>query len=235
MALGLNNNSRTLIKNFRHLNPTKMKKILKKVLSAVIAILLLSNLSAYSQVTSSLSAQINISKDKVFLNWSTSLDKNLNYFILQRSTDGKNFYNEAMIYPQEGNSGSSKSYSYDDDINDMNSELVYYRLCMLDAKGYSKYSEVVVVGIERNVQQAKMIVYPNSSANEVHIAIPESWQGRKVSYSVYGLNGKIVKAFTNIQAGQTESFDITGTSEGIYIIKVNSGVNSTVIQFIKTK
>ena len=209
-----------------------MKKLLKKTLPAVIAILLLSNFSAYSQVTSSFTAQVNNSKDKAFLNWSTSSDLNVNYFLLERSTDGKNFDNEAMVFPDQ-NGNSNKSYSYDDDINNMNSELVYYRLNMIDAKGHSKYSEVIAIKIERDMQQAKMIVYP--SANEVRIAIPESWQGRKVSFSVYNLNGEVVRAFTDTEAGQTESFDIAAVSAGIYIIKANCGVNSSVIQFIKAK
>ena len=159
---------------------------------------------------------------------------NVNYFLLERSTDGKNFDNEAMVFPDQ-NGNSNKSYSYDDDINNMNSELVYYRLNMIDAKGHSKYSEVVVVRIERDMQQAKMIVYPSANRGSRITQFRRSWQGRKVSYSVYNVNGEVVRAFTNTEAGQTESFDIAAVSAGIYIIKANCGVNSSLIQFIKAK
>ena len=166
------------------------------------------------------------------MNWCIASGINVNYFLLQRSVDGKNFYDEAMVFPQAKN-GSNKSFSYDDDINNMTSELVYYRLNAIDIKGHSKYSEVVVIRIEKDMQLAKMLVYPTPATKKVNIEIPESWQGRKISYSVYNLNGEAIKAFTNTKAGPTESFDLAGYSVGTYTVKINSGVNSSVIQFIK--
>jgi hypothetical protein len=169
------------------------------------------------------------------LNWVTSSEKNASHFIVQRSTDGDNFTDQGTIFTEEGNSTLERSYSYTDNISSVNSSLIYYRLKMVDLDGKYNYSEVIVVRLGKQAQQMDLLTYPNPAISQVRVTIPTEWQNTTVVYSMYSLNGNLVKEKMSSNAGQTESFTIADLPVGLYIIKATSGSNTAVKQFIKTK
>ena len=184
---------------------------------------------------SSFTGQLNNSVHKVNLNWTTSSEMNASHFVVQRSTDGKNFDDEGMVFSQEGNSNLDRLYSFNDDVSGLNTGIIYYRLNMVDIDGHSKYSEIVVVRVSSDQQDTKMIVFPNPATSIVNITIPQSWQNMQVSYNIYNLNGNLIKSFLKSNAGQTETFSIAGYALGNYIVKVSNGNNTSVTQFVKIK
>jgi len=167
----------------------------------------------------------------VTLQWSTTMERNVSHFTVQRSIDGAAFDDDAIVF-SEGNSEIRKDYSYTDKINGLPGHLVYYRLKMvnLDAKFY--YSKMVVVRLG-DEKQANVLVFPNPTAHELRITIPVNWQNRTIAYNVYNANGILVKQKINSNAGQTEILQVADLPAGIYIIKTGNGSETTVQKFVK--
>ncbi len=181
----------------------------------------------------SFTAQLNNSTDKVNLNWTTSTEINASHFVVQRSADGTNYDDEAVVFTQEGNSSLQRAYNYSDNVNLQNAGLIYYRLKMVDMDGTFKYSNIDLIRLEQSQDLVKVIAYPNPATAEIRVTIPDSWQNKMVSYSIYNLNGSLVKAKTNNNAQQTETFGIADLSKGVYIINTTNGSDNTTQKFIK--
>jgi len=70
--------------------------------------------------------------ENVKLWWKTGEEKNVNYFIIQRSTASNSFTNLATIMPK----GSNSYYSYIDEATYKTSDIVFtYRLLIVDNNG----------------------------------------------------------------------------------------------------
>jgi hypothetical protein len=181
----------------------------------------------------SFTAQLN-NPTKVGLNWTTTSEVNASHFTVQRSIDAVNFNDIAMVMTQEGNSAALRNYSYPDNISSVNAAIIYYRLKMVDMDGSFSFSGVEVIRVEKE-ESNKVITYPNPATSELRITIPDSWQNKAVIYSIYNMNGSLVKAKINSNAGQTETLNVSDLSTGTYVVKTASGQNVSTEKFIKIK
>lgn len=159
---------------------------------------------------------------KADLKWTTSYEKDVNYFAIEKSTDGKNFSQIGMVFAK-GNSTENNSYTYPDvNINTTKESIVYYRLRSVDIDGKSQLSEVKLIRIgKQNEQIASIVSYPNPVVNELRVTIPATWQGKKVSYEVLNNNGQSAYRKEIGSSGQTETIAMSQLAPGFYIIKVS--------------
>lgn len=168
----------------------------------------------------SFSAMLNT--DKIDLKWTTSSEKNVSHFSIEKSTDGLNFSETGVVFAN-GNTSETKNYSFTDgNINASQAGIIYYRLRSVDIDGKSELSYVRSIRFGKTAEQKiSMAAYPNPVINEVRITIPASWQNKKVSYEVYNNMGQV--AFRNIalSASQTEALQLAKLSKGFYIVKVS--------------
>jgi hypothetical protein len=171
---------------------------------------------------------------KVGLNWTTTSEVNASHFTIERSTDAVNFNDIAMVMTQEGNSAALRDYSYPDNISSVNADIIYYRLKMVDMDGTFSYSSIAVIRAEKG-ENDKVITYPNPASSELRITIPDSWQNKAVSYTIYNMNGSPVKGTVNSSAGQTEILNVSDVPAGTYVVKTTSGENSSAQKFIKIR
>jgi hypothetical protein len=183
----------------------------------------------------SFTAQLNNATEKVALDWATSSEINASHFVVQRSTDGNEYNDMAMVFAQEGNSSSDRDYNYSDDISAVNGALIYYRLKMVDIDGQFKYSEIAVVRIAKSTAQAKLTVYPNPVLSELRVTIPDSWQNKLVTYNIYNISGSLLRSATSSHAGQTESFSVSDLPVGTYIIRAANGNDQSAQQFVRIR
>jgi hypothetical protein len=79
-------------------------------------------------------------EQKVTLNWATTEHKNFSHFVVQRSTDSKNFKDIMTMLTDDVLTSSVNHYNFIDNITDVNSTTVYYRLLMVDNDGSYQYS-----------------------------------------------------------------------------------------------
>lgn len=71
-------------------------------------------------------------KDKsTSLTWTTTNHFNFSHFVVEKSTDARNFSEAVMVMGAESTTAQS-SYTYKDDLKNSTSKTVYYRLRMVD-------------------------------------------------------------------------------------------------------
>ena len=86
--------------------------------------------------------------DKVKLDWSTSMEINCSQYKVERSLDGKIFYEVATV---AGNGTTTLKHSYfvTDDVSSTTGSIVYYRLKQLDIDKKASYSKVIAVKLKK--------------------------------------------------------------------------------------
>ena len=83
---------------------------------------------------------------KVVLKWTTAAEKNASHFIVQRSENGKSFYDAVVLFADEGNRNTKTNYHFADLTNNSaKTSTVYYRLKMVNQKGRYTYSQPLVI------------------------------------------------------------------------------------------
>jgi len=180
----------------------------------------------------SFDAQLDNSNGKALLSWSTVSEINASNFVVQRSTDGSNYEDVALVFTQEGNSNNViRQYAYADNVDNLNSPIVYYRLKMVDLDGKFAYSAIDLIRLAKEGSQAGIVVFPNPVQNQLRITIPDNWQSKMVSYSIYNAAGSLVRQMANSNAGQTQTMDISSLPMGVYFVKASNG-NATAVQRI---
>jgi hypothetical protein len=175
-----------------------------------------------------------LASGKALLNWTASETK-FSHYIVERSTDGKNFSDRTMIFAS-GKSGLDASYSFSENISNVSESLVYYRLKMVDIDGRSRYSHIRILKTTGSKNSGVAITtYPNPVQSELRITIPDSWQSQKVVYDMYSANGTRIKRYVNDNASQTETLQLADVYPGTYVIRLTSGSESAVQRIVKSK
>ena len=95
------------------------------------------------------------------LNWSTANEINVDHFIVERSTNGRDF--TAIGTVTATNSGN---YSYTDPTTNEKQETLFYRLKMLDKDGQFTYSPIRQI----NINHLQLTIAPNPAHNIVTIS-----------------------------------------------------------------
>jgi len=180
----------------------------------------------------SFSAMLNT--DKVDLKWTTSSEKNVSHFSIEKSNDGINF-SEAGIVFANGNTSETMNYSFTDgNINTSQAGVIYYRLRSIDIDGKSELSPIKTIRIgKKNEQSISILTYPNPVSSELRITIPASWQGKKVSYELLNSNGQTLIKNITAAGSQTETLNVNSLAPGFYIVKVVSNGETAQQKIIK--
>lgn len=174
-----------------------------------------------------------LNKTTSVLDWATANEINFSHFIIQRSTNGSSFTDIGTVTGKQSAGSASTSYTFSDNISAVQSTIVYYRLKMVDQDASFKYSDIEIVRKSDGQDQASILVYPNPVISELRVTIPDSWQGKTVSYVIYNGSGSIVQQKLSNNAGQTEIFSLSGSPAGLYVVKVTKDGETIVKQLIK--
>lgn len=167
----------------------------------------------------SFTAMLN-NNNKVDLKWETATEINVSHFMVERSTDGTNFSDAGMVFAY-GNTTSKSNYVFADNISNIQSSVVYYRLKSIDVDGKTQYSDVRIIRISKQGENViTIITYPNPVSNEVRITIPANWQNKKVVYELFSVNGQTAKKIETANSSQTETLNVSNLNNGLYIVKV---------------
>ncbi len=170
----------------------------------------------------------------VALSWATAKEVNTSNFVIERSFDGVEYSDAAMLFTEsDGNSNQELDYNYTDKLNTANQGFIYYRLRMVDKDGKFTRSNVVVIRTGAAAEAPVVSVYPNPVVNDVFVAVPATWQNKPVSVEVYNNNGQLVKHVSNSSAGQTEMVDVKSLTSGMYIVRVSNGTQIATQKIVK--
>jgi hypothetical protein len=162
-----------------------------------------------------------LNNDVVDLKWTTSSEKNVSHFEVEKSLDGKNYENSGIVFAY-GNSAATLNYALTDkNININQAAVIYYRLRSVDHDGSSELSIIRSIRITKTADKGISIAaYPNPVTTELRVTIPANWQGKKVSYELFNNNGQAVVKEIATASSQTEALNVSHLSRGFYIAKI---------------
>ncbi len=177
----------------------------------------------------------NIFNKQVQLNWSVSQSEQINYFDIERSTDGKHFISVNKIFANSGKTPTNE-YAATDAPDETTSDHVYYRLKIIDIKGNVTYSKTINLFL-RKTGKAGISIVPNPVKETMQLNI-SSLSENKMQLLIYDGAGRLMRtSHTNIPKGNT-SISLTDFQEwprGIYSVKVLLGENSFVEKMVLVK
>lgn len=148
----------------------------------------------------------------------TANEENVSHYVVQRSTDGINYQDIAIVFAN--NASVASTYKYKDANVSSQTNVVYYRLEMID-KGQKDgmYSPIQAIRFGKEAGTLKLAVFPNPATSQVRVSLPDSWQGKTVMLQLYNGNGTIVQSMQLGSASQTEMIPLDKLSKGFYLIK----------------
>lgn len=106
-----------------------------------------SSFSTPGNKLASFTAMLN-NNNKVDLKWTTEMETNLSHIMVEKSMDGKNFKDAALVFTY-GNTTARSDYAYADNISKIKSGPVYYRLRIVDVDGTTGYSDTRIIEISK--------------------------------------------------------------------------------------
>ena len=164
-----------------------------------------------------------ISENTILLNWKTASEINNDYFNVERSTDGENYYSIGIV---KGFGNSSQDHSYQlTDYDFGKAKINYYRLDQTDFDGSHHYSFPIAVKKESG---SFSISNMNINRNEQTISITalNPSVDSKINLMLSDITGKIIHSEIIKIDNQTEEkiiLDMKGISNGVYILTLENG------------
>ncbi len=145
----------------------------------------------------------------VKLDWQTASEINNDYFAIEKTVDGEKFELVGKL-KGSGNSHSEKNYSYTDNLTDK--PTMYYRLKQTDFDGSFKYSPIITVNCNSDLQQ--IFVIPNPAKNEITVS------NLKPGSEIIILNalGEVMMEFKNT-IDPVMKMDVSHLKEGVYYVR----------------
>jgi len=154
------------------------------------------------------------------LTWSTASENNSLHFEVQRSREGSNWENVAVI-PAAGFSNQLLNYEFTD--GQMNSGLMYYRLNQVDINGDNKIYGPIAVDCENNSNNIAL-TFPNPSKSGFTLVINQNDLIGNAIVEIRDTKGAMVYSnAVNIEEGTNQINFSEAFAPGIYYITVTNG------------
>ena len=158
------------------------------------------------------------------LNWTSASEINAKQFVVEASSDKKNFASVGTVAAK--NVKGLNSYEFETAAP---ATTTYYRLKMVDKNGAFSYSPVVV--LNASVSAKKLTVFPNPAVNTITLSHAQALEGASVK--ILNAAGKTV-SISNLQTGATQTtVDVSKLTKGTYIVSVENNGQKVVSQFVK--
>jgi len=167
---------------------------------------------------------------QVNLNWTTASELNNLGFEVERKTVNEEWRTIGFVNGK-GNSTEINDYSFTDDLYEVNSSILYYRLKQIDFNGSFEYSNIieVEVNVVSNFSLSQNYPNPFNPATTIRYEIPER---RFVTIKVYDVLGNEVSTLVDEEkASGSYEIKIDGNelTSGIYFYQLKAG------SFVETK
>jgi hypothetical protein len=160
-----------------------------------------------------------ISKNEVILKWATATEINNDYFSIERSEDGKFFYEIGRV-KGNGNTNEIISYSYEDKFELASTE--YYRLKQVDFDGRFEIFETQRIETSVNRNDPTFNIYPTIVQNQ-SFQIKSNSPFELKSLTIYTISGATVRDLTNEAQKQNHISNLVNSSsldKGVYFVRM---------------
>lgn len=169
-------------------------------------------------------------KSEVRLYWETASEKDNDYFIVERSSDGITFQAIEKV-KGAGNSQQVTAYIFSD--NQPVNGTSYYRLTMVDYNGRTSHSPIISVKRE-GLTEPRLLAYPNPTAGKLTLEVTIS-KADKLTILILDVTGKALQNSTiNAIAGRNViNLNIEEMPGRMYLIVVKATGFQLVQRLIK--
>jgi len=157
------------------------------------------------------------------ISWSTASEVNTSTYIIEKSTDSKNY----SVIGEVSAKNAPSSYSYIDKSKAVG--VAYYRIKILDKNGSYTYSRVV--SVNANIALSVLAVYPNPVVNNFILSHPIA--GESAFIKITTIEGKMLASYA-VEAGASQtSVDASRFTKGAYFVTYQNNGNTSTTQFVK--
>ncbi len=163
--------------------------------------------------------------NEVYLTWATTMEKNFDYFTIERSGQDLKFKPLNKINSADSTSSKLKVYDYVDEFPLPG--ISYYRLKSTDFDGSSAYHGIVAINSAQ--EDNKIILYPN----------PTNGSGVTVNYSGNGESTFMILTFMGNQVdqgvigpGKNDIVFHKSLAPGIYLLYINDNPALKPVRFV---
>ena len=158
--------------------------------------------------------------DKILVDWSTAMEENNKYFVVERSTDGAHF--DSIAYQKgAGNSFVLLNYSYTDDKPQNGTN--YYRIKQVDYNGHYSYSSICSGNISMGFGIVNIYPQPLSKPEKLMIAYLLSQKSEVLIQIMDALGKEIYSGTVTLdKGGNLFSIDAANYPPGIYCLIISS-------------
>jgi hypothetical protein len=153
------------------------------------------------------------------LQWNTVGEINVASHQIERSTDGSNFSTVATVNSR-GN--GNNSYNANDDLSNINSNVVYYRIKLVDRDGQFSYSRTIRLQL---VSKVDVLVTPNPFVSNINLQINLSKSTNGFVSVVNALGQTVVNKPLSLTAGNHSLIisEMSNAAAGTYYVRVQMG------------
>ncbi len=176
-----------------------------------------------------------LSNSEVLLSWSVMNNHLINYFEVEGSTDGVQFYPLSIINSKPSTSLTS-TYRYSDMSMMLKSNIIYYRLKMRSVADKISYSNAIRLSMDKN-SVGGIKISPNPVVDRMQISIFSATQ-QSIKVSIYDVAGRLMCTVSNnvpIGISIMNVPDVKNWPRGIYSVKVISANSILVSKMVLIK
>jgi hypothetical protein len=179
----------------------------------------------------SFTADYNNGSKQVDLNWTVAMEKDLEYYSVEKSEDAVNYIEIERIYNLTGNSNTMKHYRASDK-KPSSAKVNYYRLKEVDKGGEYNYSPTRSVYFSD--KDAELNLVPNPANDMAELSFT-SETDKPCGIIIYDKKGtKVEDRFYYALAGQnTIELDLRKYEAGIYFVILTAGETTYKRKLIK--
>lgn len=160
------------------------------------------------------------SDDEALIKWSTLSEHNTSYFEVERSLDNVRFARTGRQTQAAGESETRKDYQLTDKLPaQLRSDIIYYRVKLVDNDGKVTYSNIVVVRISK---KPGVTVWPNPFLSNVTISITTESE-TIIDVNMIDVSGKVLKTISqSVPRGisQISLKDLDQLPAGVYLMEI---------------
>jgi hypothetical protein len=158
---------------------------------------------------------------QVDLDWIVAMEKDLDHYLLEKSSDAIHFTETEKIYARYGDHNTHKEY-FAYDSKPVAANVNYYRLKMVDKNGEYNYSPVRSVYFTDTDAELMIIPNPANEFAELRFSSPSE---KDWIISLYDKRGNKLSEMNHHGSAGTNSFQIglSTYESGLYFITVSDG------------
>ncbi|MEP7322710.1 MAG: T9SS type A sorting domain-containing protein [Saprospiraceae bacterium] len=170
---------------------------------------------------------VHLKSNAAYLEWNTFTENNFEQFIIERSYDGKVFF-EAGRVNGKGSSYKESSYSYTDALIKRGTR-IYYRLKELDIDGSYSYSVIKSI---LTTTANEINIFPTIVTSDLIVSAPGVKDGNKdYQVRIYSADGKLI--IEKLLLDMNTPFQLSNLQSGMYILNIKSNNDLKTFRFIK--